>query len=99
MTNNPYINALATSGYIGLIALFIFNAGAMFDSVNASIVMVGMLLLFVTSAAITGYLVLYQPLVMLTLGKQKEAVTFFFKTIFTLVAITVVVFLILALAF
>jgi len=79
--NKPYLNALAASAYVSLVATFFFYGGKLFGPVDTVIAPILMLSLLVFSVALMGYFFVYQPIRLLVEGKQKEAVTFFFSTI------------------
>ncbi len=81
MTKNPFLNALAATAYITAIGLMM-NWGtkrvAPVDSVLAPIAMIS---LFTLSAAVMGYIFLYQPGMFYLDGKKKGAATLFLQTI------------------
>jgi len=85
--NKPSLNALSAAVYIALVAsaLYYFPKTSVEESVLAPIVMLS---LFVLSAALMGYFFAYQPIRLLTEGKQREAVKFFFSTIAIFACIT-----------
>ncbi len=90
-----FINAIATAVYIILIVLFIFSL-QMFSSKEENIIIpIAMLLLFVCSAAITGFLVLGKPVMLYIDGKKKEAVSLLGYTIGILFLITILAFILL----
>lgn len=90
MTKNPLLNALAASLYIILVASIMFygprNSGAE-DSIIAPIAIIS---LFTLSAAVMGYLFIYQPLLLLLENKKKEAVQLFLKTVFVFAGLTLI---------
>lgn len=85
-------NSLCTAAYVVIVAVIIYNAEKVFGTMKNIIGPIAFLLLFVTSAAITGFLVLGQP-IMLYLDNQKhEAVRLFIYTaawlfVFTIIAL------------
>lgn len=85
MTQNPYINALAAAGYIGLVVLSVFTIlGPVEHSLPPGLELLmpmAVLSLFVLSAAIMGYLFLYQPALLVLAGKHDEGATLFLKTV------------------
>jgi len=75
------INALLTTFYIILIGIFFYYASEVkLGKDNQFLAPIAMLLLFVSSAAITGYLVIGRPLQLYIDGKKKDALTLLFNT-------------------
>src|SRR5436853_4919336 len=78
MTKNPIKNALAALCYIVLIILCVFYAPKVFGDVKESILLPIMFLsLFTLSAAVMGYLFLFQPAELYFSGSKKEGVRLF----------------------
>ena len=94
MSKNPFVNALVASGYISLLATAVFTLPR-YVTDNELGLMAPMLFLslFVFSAAVMGYLFLYEPLRLLLADKQTEATKLFLTTVFTFACITIVIFL------
>ncbi len=96
MTKNPFYNALAAIAYISLVVT-IMNFASRWATERGGdniLIPIGILSLFVLSAATMGYIVLYQPITMYLDGQRKEAVSLFWKTIATLAvlaALTVII--------
>ncbi len=88
MTKNPLVNALAASLYIMLVASVMFYGTNHTGPVNSIIVPVAMISLFTLSAAVMGYLFLYQPLQLYLDGKKKNAVHLFLQTVAVFAGIT-----------
>lgn len=88
MTKNPFLNALTASLYITIIA-FVMNWGTKrippVDNVFAPI---GIISLFTLSAAVMGYIFLYQPGMLYMDGKKKAAVNLFVQTVMVFAALT-----------
>ena len=55
-------NSLGTAAYVAIVAVIIYNAEKIFGTMKNIIGPIAFLLLFVTSAAITGFLILAIPL-------------------------------------
>ena len=96
MTKNAFINALAATGYITLVALFMFY-GTKFlsnkpDTIFAPIAMIS---LFTLSAAMMGFIFLFQPVQLYFDGNKKEAAGLFLKTVAFFACLTIAVFAIL----
>ena len=95
---NAFINAGLTTIYVGGVALClsytsqIFGQGQNEETVLIPIVM---LLLFVTSAAITGFLVFGRPILWYLDGRKKEALSLLAYTIGFLAIITICIAIIL----
>lgn len=94
MSKNPFINALAASWYISIIVTFIFNSPR-FVTDNELGMMAPILFLssFVFSAALMGYLFVYQPVQLLIEGKKEEATKLFLTTVASFAGITVAMLL------
>lgn len=90
MTKNPLINALAASTYIVLLVL-VMNWGTQNlpgqDTIMAPIAMVS---LFTLSAAVMGYVFLYQPGQLYFDGKKSVAVKLFLQTVACFAGLTLV---------
>jgi hypothetical protein len=82
MTKNPIFNALAALSYIALIVSVIFY-GPQYVHIeeNTILIPIGMLSLFVFSAAAMGYIFLSQPLQLFLEGQKKESIGLFLKTL------------------
>lgn len=89
------LNAVGTAAYIGLLATFFFTMEKFFGDTpdtETMLVSMGMLMLFVFSAAVTSGLVLGRPLLWYLDGKKREAVTLFLYTLGVLFVIMLGVF-------
>jgi hypothetical protein len=93
MTKNPIINALGSFLYISLIAAFFYLANHFLSSKpdNSFLAPIAMLSLFTLSAAVMGYLFLYQPLQLYFDGKKKAAIDLFLRTVASFAVITLIV--------
>lgn len=80
MTKNPFVNALAASAYIVVVAFTMFYASKAIDHMESVMVPIFVLSLFVLSAAVMGFLFCYQPLRLFLDGDKQEGVVFFLKT-------------------
>ena len=90
MSRTPFHNALAAISYIVLVASLIYNAQFFVGVEKGIIIPIAFLSLFVFSAAVMGFIFLYQPLQLLLEGQKNEAVTLFLKTVATFAGITIV---------
>jgi heme O synthase-like polyprenyltransferase len=86
-------NSLATAAYVVIVVLIIHNAEKVFGTMRNIVGPIAFLLLFVTSAAITGFLVLGQPIMLYFDNQRSEAVKLFIYTVawlfvFTIIALT-----------
>ncbi len=97
---NALINAIGTTLYIILVVSFIFSLQAFSHEPEDNIIIpIAMLLLFVFSAALTGFLVFGRPVMWYLDGKKKEAVSLIGYTLAILLIMVIVAFLTLALYF
>jgi hypothetical protein len=82
MSKNPVLNAAVAFGYIVAIVLVIsqFVDGAVEDSGFALLIPMAMISLFTLSAAVMGYVFLFEPVKMFMAGEQKKGVTLFLQT-------------------
>lgn len=94
-----FINAFATALYVIAIASFMYY-GSLIKLGRANIILVPitMLLLFVFSAALTGFLIFGKPAQLYVDGKKKEALAMLTYTLVSFSIITFV-FLLLLIAF
>lgn len=89
MSKNPFVNALVASGYISLLVTLIFNSPKLVtDNELGMMAPVLFLSLFVFSAALMGFIFLYQPLQLLVEGKKEEATKLFLTTLASFAGIT-----------
>jgi len=92
MTKNPYLNALAAAIYIVVIVLVmqygIANHG---DREETIVVPIVILSLFTLSAAMMGYIFLFQPIRMYLDGAKSEAVDLFLKTVAGFAGLTILI--------
>ncbi len=78
----PFLNALGAALYIVGIVLVAQAIGSVLKQGHDTIIIpMTMLSLFVLSAAVMGYLFLYEPISLLIEGRKKEAVLFFGKVV------------------
>lgn len=87
-----FMNAMGTAAYVVLVVLFIFSLQSFHQEPDTVIIPMAMLMLFVCSAAITGFLVLGKPLMWYIDGKKKEAVSLLAHTLGMLFIITIIFF-------
>lgn len=96
---SAFINVAVTSLYIVAVAAFMYFAGeSKIGRVKTIAAPIAMLLLFVFSAAFTGYFVFGRPALMYIDGKKKDAIalmtyTFVLFSIVTVIALTALVIL------
>lgn len=94
MTKNPFLNALVAAIYITIVASVMYYgpklAGEGRDTV---IVPIAIISLFTLSAAVMGYLFLYQPIQLFLDGEKKSAVNLFLQTIGVFAGITAIILL------
>lgn len=89
---NAFWQAAATTGYISLVASFFFTAHDLLGWVKEPSISIPifMLSLFVFSAAMTGSLVVGQPLLWYIDGRRREAVILFVSTLIFFFLFTII---------
>jgi len=92
MTKNPLINALVAALYISAVGTMMSFGDQIFGGHDTIFIPMAMLSLFVLSAALMGYIFLYQPLLLILNGKHTEAVNLFLKTVAVFAVITALFF-------
>lgn len=95
MTKNPLINALLAFLYIVIVALVLYYGTIFKVGNNSFIAPVALISLFTFSAAIMGYLFIYQPFILYFDNKKKLALDLFLKTLFIFGGLTVIIFILL----
>ncbi len=88
-----FIDSVGTAAYVILVVAFIFSLQGFQGSKETILIPMAMLLLFVCSAAITGFLVFGKPAMLYIDGKKREAVSLLGYTLGMLVLITIVTFI------
>lgn len=88
MTKNPFLNALAASLYIVIIACVMFYGISHTEPENSVIIPIAIVSLFTLSAAVMGYVFLSQPVQLFLDGKKKNAINLFIQTVMAFGAIT-----------
>lgn len=81
MTKNPVINALAAIAYITLVALAMYWGSTVKMGGNEILAPIVILAMFTLSAAMMGYIFLYQPGQMFLDNKRAEGVKLFLQTV------------------
>ena len=92
MTKNPFINAVVASAYIMLVGTIMNYGSRWFGGPDTFFTPMAALSLFVLSAAVMGYLFLYQPILLLLAGNKKEGLKLFLQTLAVFALITVLLF-------
>ncbi len=95
MTNNPVLNALGAGAYITFVGMFMTWGSQIAPKQDSWLTPIAIISLFTLSAAVMGYVFLYQPALMVLDGKKKQGVTLFLQTVatfavFTLLALVLV---------
>lgn len=96
MTTNPFYNALFAITYIVVLVTSFNLAATNLEGVVKETILLpmGFLATFVLSAALMGYLFLYQPILMLLDGRREQGVKLFLKTVGAFAVATVLVIII-----
>jgi hypothetical protein len=93
MKQKPLINSLLATLYIALISLIFYLGDSLKIGNQPILAPIALISLFTLSAAVMGYLFVYQPLVLYLDGKKKLALSFFLKTVLIFALTTLVLFL------
>ncbi len=88
MTKNPFVNAIAAALYIIVVALGMDYSRHFAPDFQTVLVPMAILSLFVFSAAVMGFLFLYQPVQMFLEGDKKGGSGLFLKTLATFGVLT-----------
>ena len=90
MNKKPFLNGISASAYILLLVTIgnYFGKNIREPSLLIPIVMIST---FTLSAAVMGYLFIFEPAQLYLSGKKKEGVNFFLKTVGTFTLITAVI--------
>lgn len=91
MSKNPFLNALAATAYITVVASVMWYGPERMASVDGVIIPIAFLSLFVLSAALMGYFFLYQPVRLFFEQKPQEAAKLFLATVAVFACITGVI--------
>lgn len=91
MTHNPLYNALLAIGYIALVVSVLFFGSAIAGEPDNILMPMGMLAVFVLSAAMMAFIFFYRPVIMLLDGKRDEAVKLFLTTVAYFAGFTILV--------
>ena len=94
MSKNPLLNASTALLYIILIASVMYYGSGMVGQVKSVIGPIAILSLFTLSAAVMGYVFVFQPLRLYLDGKKKESVNLFSKTLAIFAVMTLVIFIV-----
>lgn len=86
-------NAILASIYITAVALLMFYGQKHIPGPDTFLAPVAMLSLLTLSAAIMGYLFVYEPATLFLANKRAEGVKLFFQTVGIFAVITAIVFI------
>ena len=92
MAKNPILNALAAVLYITFVACVMFYGVEKKVPNNSILVPIAVLSLFTLSAAVMGYIFLYQPIQLYFDGKKKQAINLVLLTIAAFAVVTAIIF-------
>ena len=81
MNKNPFYNALLAAVYIVGIVFAIDTVTSITTLQQTILIPMAMLSLFVLSAALMGYLFVFEPTRLYMDGRKEEAINFFIKTL------------------
>jgi hypothetical protein len=86
-----FLHALGVVAYVSLLVFGISHGEALFGKEENLLIPLFMLLLFVVSASVTGFLVLEKPIRLYLGGDYRGAITFLFSTLaWLIVALTAI---------
>lgn len=89
MSKNPFLNALGASTYIVfVVSIMNFLSQTLRNKPDTFGAPLIFLSLFTLSAAVMGYLFLYQPFQLFIEGKKKAAISLFIRTVGIFAAFT-----------
>ena len=89
---NPFINAFVAALYITAVASVMYYGPKIAGRIEETVVVpIAIISLFTLSAAVMGYVFLYQPLQLYLEGDKKTAVNLFLKTVVIFGGITAVI--------
>ena len=91
MTKNPIINAIVAIAYIAVVALFMNFMSDRVEDSQSFLAPVVFISIFTLSAAIMGYIFLYQPLQLFLSDDKKGGVKLFLQTIGIFAVITIII--------
>lgn len=90
MTKNPIANALAALLYIALVSLVMWYGGRLSGPAPSFIAPIALISLFTLSAAVMGYIFLFNPGQLYFDGKKKEGLRLFIQTVAVFGLITLI---------
>lgn len=83
MTKNPIVNGIGALAYIVAIALIMFFGTKNLPKQDTIFAPIAMISLFTLSAAVMGYIFMFQPAQLYFEDKKKQAVKLFLQTVLT----------------
>jgi len=89
MSKNPLVSALVALGYIVMVAGLMFYGSEWAEPEDTIIAPIAAMSIFTLSAAVMGYLFLYQPIQLYFANKKKESIELFLKTVLMFGGITI----------
>lgn len=92
MTTNPFYNAGTAALYIVSLVLIGYYGGSLLPAEDNVFMPMAALSLFVFSAALMGYLFLYQPIILILSGEQKKGALLFLQTLGIFAGLTATIF-------
>ena len=98
MIKSPILNAFLATIYIVVVASIMKYGSDLPGPKDTILAPIAFISLFTLSAAVMGYLFVYQPLCFYLDGEKKKAVNFFLKTVGVFAVVTILMFLTLFLA-
>ena len=93
MTKSPLINAFVALLYISIVASIMFYGPQVAGRVSGVIVPIAVLSLFTLSAAVMGYVFLYEPAQLYVGDDREQGVTLFLQTVAIFAVVTLAILL------
>jgi len=95
MTKNPFINALTALVYIAIVSCVLYVGTLLKVGTNAIIAPIALVSLFTLSAAVMGYIFLYQPAQLYFDNKKIQGVRLFLGTVMVFGCLTFIMLVLL----
>ena len=92
MTKNPVFNAIVAAVYISIVSTVMSHGAQWFGQKDTAVTPVLVLSLFVLSAAVMGFIFLYQPLQLYFSDKKQAGVKLFLQTVGVFAVFTLIIF-------
>ncbi|MES3005622.1 MAG: hypothetical protein V4664_01600 [Patescibacteria group bacterium] len=92
---NPHVRALFATIYIIFVSIVMYYGPEIMGPNDTIVVPIAMISLFTLSAAVMGYLFVFEPFRLYQVGDEKGAIQSFLKTVTTFACITILILILL----